>query len=142
MKEITGDLWHYHEAGFWVAITTNGNVRKDGAAVMGRGVAVQAKRRFPDLAHELGDWLRAVGNKVVSFPAYRLYTLPVKHNWWEKADLDLIAASCRELAEFAPPNERVCLVRPGCGNGNLAWDVVRPVIGSILDDRFVVVARD
>jgi len=34
---------------------------------------------------------------VFYFPEYGLITFPVKHNWWEAADLDLIDRSAREL---------------------------------------------
>lgn len=139
MKESTGNLWNYHEAGFWIAITTNGVVKRDGSAVMGRGVALQARHRFPRLAYELGTQIQQSGNRVFAFPQYRLYTLPVKHQWWEKADVDLIIASCHQLAVLVPPDQVVYLVRPGCGNGGLAWEAVRPAIADILDDRFVVV---
>ena len=39
MKEITGDLWTIKADAR--VIPTNGTVRRDGAAVMGRGVALQ-----------------------------------------------------------------------------------------------------
>ncbi len=137
MKEITGNLWTYLAS--WVAITTNGVVKRDGSAVMGRGVALQAARRFPCLPYELGARIRQHGNRVFVFPHYRLYTLPVKHRYWEEADLDLIASSCRQLAAMVPPDQTVYLVRPGCGAGRLAWQDVRPVIAPILDDRFFIV---
>ncbi len=138
MIEITGNIWTFHRTG-WVAITTNGAVKRDGSAVMGRGVALQARRRFPRLPYELGARIRRHGNQVFAFPRYRLYTLPVKHDWRERADLDLIVASCRQLAALVPSGRTVYLVRPGCGAGGLAWEDVRPVIADILDDRFVVV---
>jgi len=138
MIEITGNIWTFHRTG-WVAITTNGVVKPDGSAVMGRGVALQAAQRFPDLPYELGMRLRWYGNRVFAFPQYRLYTLPVKHNWWEKANLSLIIVSCRRLAAVVPWQRDVFLVRPGCGAGGLAWEIVRPAIADILDDRFVVV---
>jgi len=141
MKEITGDIWDWHDAGFWIVVTTNGVIKRDGSCVMGRGIARQAKRRFPRLPFELGAKIEAHGNVVFSFPRYRIYTLPTKHNWWERADLDLIVFGCRQLVESAPASQVVYLVRPGCGNGGLAWDDVQPAIASILDDRFVVINR-
>ena len=38
----------------WIRITTNGYVRRDGALVMCRGVALEAKNKFPDLPYILG----------------------------------------------------------------------------------------
>ena len=54
MLERAGDLWACHANGAWVTITTNGIVRQDGAAVMGRGVAYAAAQRYPWLARSLG----------------------------------------------------------------------------------------
>jgi hypothetical protein len=141
MKEITGDVWDRHDAGSWIVVTTNGFVKRDGSCVMGRGVARQARNRFPRLPFELGVRIEERGNVVFSFPQYRIYTLPVKHNWWERADLDLIVSGCHRLVEIAPVNQVLYLVRPGCGNGGLSWEDVRPAIEPVLDNRFVVIDR-
>ena len=106
---------------------------------MGRGVALQAKQRFPRLPYELGRLIWQSGSRVFAFPKYRLYSLPVKYHWREKADLDLIVFGCQRLAAIVPLGRKVYLVRPGCGAGGLAWDIVRAAIAPILDDRFVVV---
>ena len=38
MKEITGDLWDYYRRPMHtICITTNGTIKKNGKAVMGRG---------------------------------------------------------------------------------------------------------
>ena len=138
MKEILGNIWDCRREG-WVAVTTNGVVKRDGSCVMGRGVALQAKQRFPRLPYELGRLIQQLGNRVFAFPKYQLYSLPVKYHWREKADLDLIVFGCHRLAAIVPPERTVYMVRPGCGAGGLSWEVVRVVIAPILDDRFVVV---
>ena len=46
MIETSGNLWHFHTQGRWVVTTTNGSVRKDGCAVMGRGVAREAAAKL------------------------------------------------------------------------------------------------
>jgi hypothetical protein len=58
-REITGDLWQLADFGHAdaVCITTNGYVRRDGHAVMGRGCALQAAKRWPLLPKVLGDIL-------------------------------------------------------------------------------------
>lgn len=55
MKEVTGNIWDYHEKGYWIVITTNGTVKANGEAVMGRGVALQAKRKYQGLPWRLGQ---------------------------------------------------------------------------------------
>ena len=148
MREMPGDLWEAHALGHWVAITTNGAVRKDGACVMGRGVAKEAAQRLPWLPAQLGERIIAAGNHVHCFSHARLFTFPVKHHWRDAADPALIARSAGELRDFVAdlkPLGRaphlVCLVRPGCGNGRLTWEVVKPLIAPILDDRFIVMER-
>lgn len=151
MKEVYGDIWDYHwESGkkiyikgsSWIVITTNGSVRKDGACVMGRGVAKQAALKFPMLPFELGKCLKSeFGNTVYMFMQYKILTFPVKHNWREKADLNLIEKSCKELVKEAPRQDNIYMVRPGCGNGGLDWKDVKPVLEKYLDDRFTVVER-
>ena len=37
--------------------------------------------------------------------------------------------------------DKVYMARPGCGNGQLKWEDVKPLIAPILDDRFIVVER-
>jgi len=53
----------------------------------------------------------------------------------------LIRQSARQLVEMADKFGwgSVVLPRPGCGNGGLDWDDVRPILEAILDDRFTVV---
>jgi hypothetical protein len=145
MKEVTGNLWTF-PADVRV-ITTNGTVKKNGECVMGRGCAAEAKTKFPELPALLGDWLRSKGNIPVNFKFstcdFNLWTFPVKHNWYERADIALIAQSAKYFADyFSHPElseERIVLPRPGCGNGGLRWEDVRPVLEPILDDRFHVI---
>lgn len=138
MKEVTGDIWDFHPRHF-IVIPTNGAVNKNGECVMGRGLALQAKKRFPLLPLQVGKMLGKYGNKVFCFTQLRLYTFPVKHNWWEKADPQLILKSMDELKIRVGSMDKVYLPRVGCGNGQLDWMMVRPVLAE-LDDRFTVVS--
>lgn len=138
MKEVTGNIWDYHKQGKRVAISSNGTVKKNGWAVMGRGVAWEAAQLFPSIPYLLGKALLTKGNYVHFFSEHNLYTFPVKHYWYEKADIKLIKFSAKQLRDLS--EGEVYLVRPGCGNGQLKWDDVREVIAPILrDDRFIVV---
>ena len=144
MKEVIGNLWDYHEKGHWVAITTNGFVKRNGEAVMGRGVALEAKKRFPRLPEVLGLSIKFCGNTVrvlgtPPFLDYKLVAFPVKHRWWERADVALIEEGCKLLSISWPKGVKLYMVRPGCGNGGLDWKDVRPILEKYLDDRFVVV---
>jgi hypothetical protein len=145
MKEDYGNIWHM--PGDAICITTNGFVKKNGEAVMGAGIAKEANNFYPGLAKALGEFICIGGNRV--HPLYfdntweqLILSFPVKHNWWEKADMELIRKSCQELIEYldvTKPLQNVLLPRPGCGNGKLQWKDVKREIKPLLDDRITVV---
>jgi hypothetical protein len=140
-------------------ITTNGFIKKNGSLVMGAGVAGQAQARYPNLPKIAGDFVQTYGNIVGIFTVEHLLgeykpwkeheyfiTFPVKHAWYEKADLALIERSAYELmAALNEPGfiawKKVLLPLPGCGNGQLSWSDVKPVIAPILDDRVWVISN-
>lgn len=158
MREAVGDLWTYQSRPAARVdarvVTTNGFLRKDGALVMGRGVARDARDRYPGIDKRLGGFLSEYGNRCfkanVDEPWW-LVTYPVKPErgpngepgWQAQAELRLIERSAHQLVVMADSNSwgEIVLPRPGCGNGGLLWPDVRPVIADILDDRFVVVER-
>jgi hypothetical protein len=143
VRELVGELWTYHGR-VPVGITTNGSSTRAGLAVMGRGCAAEAARRWPALRREVGERLRRAGNHVQWIEAYSLFTFPVKHRWWEAAELALIRRSAEELMALVEANgwRRVILPRPGCGNGRRTWAEVRSVLEPICDDRILVIARE
>ncbi len=144
MKKLAGNIWRV--ACDALVIPTNGDVNRRGEAVMGRGVALQAARRWPLLPKVLAELLRNEGNHV--FDVYKprrlptLLTFPVKHHWRERAELDLIRRSVLELVAKVDRLEyrRVALPRVGCGNGSLDWEDVLPILVRYLDNRFILVS--
>lgn len=148
MLEVRGDLWDFHGAGHWVVVTTNGKRNRQGQAVMGRGVALQAADKWPEFPLVVGNHIATKGNHVAAFMKYRVITFPVKHDWRERADLELIERSAHELVMAADtgvytPGMRICMPRPGCANGGRTWEEVGPVLEGVLrgDDRFMIVDR-
>lgn len=138
MKELQADLWEV-DAQLRV-ITTNGTVKTNGKAVMGRGCAAEARKRYIGIAGKLGRWIREFGN-IPCFVYPTLATLPVKHEWWQTADPELIVKSVRYLVDEVNLHgyRDVVMPRPGCGNGGLDWEDVKPLIEPYLDERFTVV---
>lgn len=142
MIERAADLW-LEPADFRV-ITTNGAIRRDGCAVMGRGCAREAAQRYPAFPKLLGDRLKATGNRVYFFADQTLgapcgvFTFPVKHHWNERADMDLIAASVESFKRQLLACARYVMPRPGCGNGQLDWRRVRPLLVDLPDTVTVV----
>lgn len=150
-----------------LVITTNGFVKANGEAVMGRGIAKQVSDRLPGIKYLLGQHLKSVGNTVhvmcthqqidlISFPVkpqsviYDGYNI-VEHakkqfsigdrvpGFYAKAVLVLIVESAYRLVALADskPWETVLVPRFGCGAGELEWTLVGPLVKEILDDRFI-----
>ena len=142
MIERIANLWT--EPADFRVITTNGSVRRDGCAVMGRGCAREAAQGFPQLPRLLGDRLSATGNRLYFFDnrtlgsTFGLFTFPVKHHWMERADLALIAESTETFARQLLGSAVYVMPRPGCGNGGLQWTDVRPILASLPDSVVVV----
>ena len=139
MREIIGNIWDYQETAI-VAVTTNGQVTKNGTAVIGHGVAAQAARLFPWFAKKLGACIAENGNHVYNL-GDNLVSFPVEHSPYEIPDLGLIERSARELAALADKAgwTMVVVPRPGCGGGGLSWHDVRRLLEPHFDDRFLVI---
>jgi len=169
MKELKGDLFDIECDA--LCITTNGFVKNNGEAVMGKGCAKQAAEYWPNIPKQLGTLIKQYGNRVhglmvvegvaiVSFPVKpEMNPLladkseVVRHmqskyklgdqvpGWACVADINIIRRSAQELVHLANSSgwKKILVPRPGCGAGELSWTNVKPVLDSILDDRFYAV---
>lgn len=143
MKEVFGDAWELMKNYDVLCITTNGMVKKNGECVMGRGIAAQFKARYPFGPKILGDKIKANGNIVqpiiwndeITFMAF-----PTKHHWTQQSDPELIYFSACALAQKARamPDKLFLLPRPGCSNGGLNWQDVKPLIDFLPDNIHVI----
>lgn len=152
MIEVTGDLWTFtHEKPIIRCITTNGMVKNNGTCVMGRGCAREAAKRYPSLPKMLGSHIKQHGNVVGwFFPeggpplilSCPILSFPVKHKWMEPADSELISLSAKKLDIFARDaagSDTIFLLpRPGCGNGQLKWEDVKPLLEFLPDNVLVI----
>lgn len=151
MVEIRG--WYNifsiaNRTGDAVCVTTNGIIKKDGTAVMGKGIALEADRRF-NISARLGQYLKQYGNRAFNMGTYQnngqtiaLFTFPTKHDWKDLSDITLICKSAEEVMQMCDKFniQRCFLPPPGCGCGGLSWEVtVSPWLSNILDDRFYVI---
>lgn len=144
MKEKTGNIWDTDCD--VIAITTNGEVKKNGELVMGKGIALQAKQRYPDLPKILGDFVSTMGNipEIVydtDLSKRIIVSLPTKNHWRDKSDIELIKKSLLSIEFMLDPPITIAIPRPGCSNGGLNWEDVKKEIEPLLDDRFVVYNR-
>lgn len=163
MKEAKGNIFKTECDA--LCITTNGFVKGNGAAVMGRGCAKEAARLIPTLPEIVGKAIKTNGNicQIVLAKNISLLVFPVKPvskiccdgndhvshmsfkpgdvipGWACKADIEIIKQSAYQLVELTDKHgwQTVILPRPGCGAGELSWDEVKPVLEQILDDRFI-----
>lgn len=140
MREICGNIWDYRETAI-VVITTNGQVSRSGKAVMGRGVAAQATRMFPEIPEKLAQCIIEAGNHV-HYLGDNIVSFPVEHSPYQVPDLSLIERSAFELVAMADELgwQSVVVPRPGCGGGGLSWKDVRPILERYFDDRFMVIS--
>jgi len=140
MQEKIGDIWKTDCD--IICVTTNGVVKSNGELVMGKGIALQAKQRYPKLAYRLGNMVSLYENKpyliVYDNIKYDIISLPTKYHWRDKSDIELIKKSLEYIKTIIPKNYTIALPRPGCANGGLHWEYVKKEIEPILDDRFTV----
>lgn len=151
-REVFGDLFALD--GDLMCITTNGLVVR-GRAVMGGGCALQARQAFPGIERHLGTLLAARGNHVILLGSHGLpandirdgtrvidvCSFPTKDHYINDSTLELVIRSAGELMDLIDNtgHKQVLLPRPGCGLGGLSWDIVRPALDAILDERVTVV---
>lgn len=145
MREVKGDLKNFLKKGNTVCITTNSNVSTSGRAIMGKGIALIAKKLVPDLPKLLAkhkEYKQALP-VVIMHNDVELISFPTKHNWWEQSDMELIKRSANYLQEWIRDmDKKVYLPKPGCGAGGLKWAAVKHELEKILDDRFIVVIHE
>lgn len=136
-----GDMWDVFGKTDLFLITTNPIVRKDGALVMGRGIAKQFAERFPSGPYELANIVRAFpqqhcGNLYYE-PVFGRQTIGyfmVKTHWKEPASIPVIMRSVAELIYKAPLYNRIDLNFPGIGNGKLKREDVLPLLEVLPDN--------
>lgn len=115
------------------------------AGVMGKGIALQFKRAFPDNFRHYQRACRAgqvtIGKMFVhpvqslSGPKF-IINFPTKRHWKSRSRLEDIEAGLHDLREVVKRlGIRSVAVPPlGCGNGGLDWEDVYPLIRRNLTD--------
>lgn len=154
MKIVAGNIWTYHPK-HWVVITTNIGWKKDGSNPMGRGIAMDAAKLYPDLPVWYGIKCQKFAERLMVLPhlIYRLILFPTKPldksqpwaSWRQDSSIDLIKKSVRELRLVANLlesrdllHDEIIVPMVGCQNGRLSTDIVMPILEE-LDDRFLVI---
>jgi len=150
MIEIKADMWvmipEYRPNA--VCVTTCQVLNSRGHLVMGAGIAKEAKERHPLLPELWGksikEWQDGAIIITSKLAPYALVAFHTKVDWRDPSVPDLIRKSATSLLEVADQNKWECvfLPRPGCSNGGLRWDSVKPILEDVgLDDRFIIFSR-
>jgi hypothetical protein len=145
-------MWTAYTAADLFLITANSTLKKSShALVMGRGIARQARDRFPGLAEALGQHiLNACGSPSASlrtgpgeygllisprWPAAKLGAFQVKYHYRQPASLELIQHSTTALCDWCTehPKAAVALNFPGIGNGRLPRTAVLSILQQLPD---------
>lgn len=149
IKSERGSIWAYEKTHDLVIPTNIGWRARDQANVMGRGLALQAAKKYPDFQLWFGKEcaVRQQETPVLRYPGGPLIAFPVKPlnpaapwlSWKSKADLNLIERSARQLAELKP-GRPIAVSMVGCGNGGLEMSEVRPILDRYLSrDEFTLI---
>lgn len=148
MIEIFGDFWTVAKDYDAICCTTNGVCKSNGDLVMGAGIALAFKQRYPEMPKILGELVGEIGNNSYLIVGLdnksALVSFPTKNHWKDQSDIDLIVKSAKQLVAHADTAkwEKVLLSKPGCGLGGLNWKEVKPILDPILDNRFTIISHN
>lgn len=132
-----GDMWSIFGHTDVFLFTGNSYIRKDGALVMGRGIAKQVATRFPEVPYDLGkqiDHLKEY-NVLLADKHYNEKTnigvLQVKYHFADAADLALVEESLIILkmwTEEYDENVRFDINYPAIGYGRRSIEIIEPMV--------------
>ena len=109
--------------------------------VMGKGIALEFKKRYPDMFQAYRDICDRrklkTGTLMLYYePDHWVLLFPTKENWRNPSRMEYIEAGlakfCRTYAEKGITS--VAFPKLGCGNGELNWSDVQPVMEKYLKD--------
>ena len=152
MQECNGDIRTEFLNEKWDAIccTINTCAGRDGL-VMGAGIALAFKQQY--------HWLPLIwGERITRWDLPKTYIIvtrlndrplyavgfPTKRDWRFPSEINLIKRSA-QLLRFqieAMDWRNVLLPRPGCANGGLQWENVKPMLDAIFDDRVTIISKE
>ena len=107
--------------------------------VMGKGIALGFKHRFPDNFAAYAAACRAGVVQVGTMFVHReaagdlprwIINFPTKKHWRDPTKIEWVETGLAALADVVRENQIRSIALPalGCGNGGLGWEQVRPKI--------------
>jgi len=164
MKTVVGNIWNISTRNDAIVIPVNVGWRaRNNKAVMGRGLAREAVRRWPWLQDEWGIYCKTVGadavplawrtdskwcRYVVAFPTKPLNVEESWLSWRSESSLKLIRdmlphlntvalAITKFATEHAEPLPMILVPSLGCGNGGLEEKDVLPLMETLAHPNFI-----
>ena len=103
--------------------------------VMGRGIALSFKERYPDMFVRYRACCEkkqlTIGKLMLFYePDHWVLLFPTKENWRNPSKIEYIEQGLMKFVNtYAEKNiSSIAFPRLGCGNGELSWDDVRPLM--------------
>ncbi len=109
--------------------------------VMGKGLALEFKKRYPDMFRsyrEVCDQQELKTGRLMLYyePDHWILLFPTKEHWKNPSRLEYVEAGLEKFRRtYAEKGiTSVAFPRLGCGNGELNWSAVRPVMEKYLSN--------
>lgn len=152
MKTINGNIWDFYNDHNWLVIPTNTITNFRHHAIMGKGMALDAKKRFKDIDVLYGKYLESTihSSNPFFYDDVHLILFPTKYDWLDDSVLDLIKKNCYYMVDRVIEKnlnrpgtiQNVYLPALGCGCGGLKWEYIKEEISAILaSDMFNIVLK-
>ena len=154
MKIINGNIWDKWEEGYYIGVPVSCDLTSNGDAIMGLGIAEEAKKRIPTLPYDLGHYKEDLST-VTLWNEHKIITIPIKYKAKEASNSTLLLTSSHDLRGLMPIIQNdlkyflehqglVYLPELGCGyvynTEKRSWEDVKPIMNKYLvDDRFIMV---
>lgn len=127
MQYIIGDIFESPAQTIVNTVNTVG--------VMGKGLALHFKQRYPEMFKAYRDVCEqhrlATGNLMIySAPDHRILLFPTKENWRNPSKIEYIERGLQKFVDTYSDYgiTSIAFPRLGCGNGELDWNDVKPVM--------------
>lgn len=149
MKHARGDIFTAHPPQVdAICITTNMQVKRNGLAVCGAGIALAAAKQWATFPVVLGILLKQNIKRVAIVlvadgDTPNVIAFPTKDDWRNPSSLKLIERGLKQLVEMTDLKgwKSVWLPSLGTNNGKLSKLEVWPLMSQYLDNRFTLVTR-
>lgn len=108
--------------------------------VMGKGVALEFKKRYPEMFYEYQKLCKEKKYDIGSLLLWRkaekwVLLFPTKRHWRQPSRMEYIEAGLKKFADNWDRlgADSIAFPRLGCGNGALDWEDVRPLMEKYLE---------